>query len=274
MRTNTIAQCVRHWLGWVPNVLVFAVLSGIGYWGYVFHWTIPQFSELVNAEETHNREVVPPMETEPSPTLPLHNRKSAETGEDESCRPCGLPPPRPSPRPALNWPAAEFMPMDEFVVANGVVSYDRTRLAELSVRVPGRVWRVEKHMRRSGPQRRCAGHRRVRRGRPGEGRFCGSLGPPQAGGADRGAAHRSPGRGHVRALHEAKGKCELARVRRFNAMQTLANLGLPIKLDEFEGLTEEEAARKLHFLGLPGSLVKSLDSRNLLGEPDSADRAL
>src|SRR5439155_16166333 len=37
-------------------------------------------------------------------------------------------------------------PMVEFIAANGEVTYDQTRVARLSARVPGTVWRVTKQL--------------------------------------------------------------------------------------------------------------------------------
>ncbi len=260
MRTNTIAPSVRLLLGWVPNVLVFGVLGGIGYWGYVFHWTIPQFSELVDADEAKAREVLPPNPANPAPSVPLAGRKSAEPTADDKLPPVRFASAEAIAKTGIELAAAENMAMDEFVVANGVVSYDRTRLAELSVRVPGRVWRVEKHIGdpiRKGDVLAIVESAEVGRAKSD---FVEALVLHRLAEQTLARLNEVPDVVTIRAIHEAKGKCELARVRRFNAMQTLANLGLPIKLDSFAGLTEEEAASKLHFLGLPEPIVKSLDA--------------
>ncbi len=156
--------------------------------------------------------------------------------------------------------SAEFRNMDEFLVANGVVSYDRTRLAELSIRVPGRVFRVEKRVGEP-----------VRQGDVLAIIEAAEVGRAKADFVEALVLHKLAAETltrlsgvqnviSVRDLHEAKGKCELARVRRFNSRQALANLGLPVSLEEFAGLSEEEAAQKLHFLGLPASCIASLDA--------------
>ena len=267
MKAKPAAEFVRCLLGWVPNVLVFAVLSGIGYWGYVFHWTIPQFSELVNAAdgaaqpgdvtsifETNLSPVVPPAQADANP-----EREPAEPKDDDKLPPVRFASAEAVVKTGIELGAAEYRKMDEFVVANGVVGYDRTRLAELSVRVPGRVWRVEKHIGhsvRKGDVLAVVESAEVGRAKSD---FVEALILHRL--AEQTAARLTevPDVVTIRAIHEAKGKCELARVRRFNAMQTLANFGLPIKLAEFQGLTEEQASRKLHFLSLPKSIAKSLD---------------
>jgi hypothetical protein len=36
-----IQRALGRILAWTPNVLVFAVLAGIGWWGHTYHWTLP-----------------------------------------------------------------------------------------------------------------------------------------------------------------------------------------------------------------------------------------
>ncbi len=263
MKAKPAAEFVRCLLGWVPNVLVFAVLSGIGYWGYVFHWTIPPFSELVSAAdgESPPSDVASIFETKLSPVVPpaKPESKPAERADDDKLPPVRFASAEAVTKTGIELGAAEYRKMDEYVVANGVVGYDRTRLAELSVRVQGRVWRVEKHIGdsvRQGDVLAIVESAEVGRAKSD---FVEALVLHRL--AEQTAARLTevPDVVTIRAIHEAKGKCELARVRRFNAMQTLANLGLPIKLAEFEGLTEEQASRKLHFLSLPSPIAKSLD---------------
>jgi multidrug efflux pump subunit AcrA (membrane-fusion protein) len=62
-----------------------------------------------------------------------------------------------------------------------------------------------------------------------------------------------------RQIREAEADAREARIRLFNAQQTLVNLGLPIRLEDVVGLHDEELVQRVHFLGLPESLVKTLD---------------
>jgi cobalt-zinc-cadmium efflux system membrane fusion protein len=64
----------------------------------------------------------------------------------------------------------------------------------------------------------------------------------------------------VHALQEADANVRMAKVRRFNAQQALINLGLPISIEGTNRLSDDELAEKLHFLGLPPDVVRSLDS--------------
>lgn len=243
-----IAHSVRHLLGWIPNLLVFAALGGIGYWGYVFHWTIPDLSKPAQTTESE-----PPQESTSAAPDDSVNPNDTTLPEIRFTSTASVA------KTGIELASAELRPMDEFVVANGSVSYDRTRLAKLSVRVPGRVFRVEK---RVGEE--------VRKGEVLALVEASEVGVAKADFIEAMVNYKLATQtmerlddAHsvisVRTLQEAKGRCKLAHVRRFNAMQRLANLGLPIKLEEFEELNEQEAARKLHFLGLPETLARYLD---------------
>ena len=62
-----------------------------------------------------------------------------------------------------------------------------------------------------------------------------------------------------RQLREAEANEREARIRLFNAQQTLVNLGLPIRLEDVANLYDEELVKRVHFLGLPQSLIDTLD---------------
>jgi len=52
-----------------------------------------------------------------------------------------------------------------------------------------------------------------------------------------------------------------ARLRLGSARQALINLGLHLPTDDFKGLTDEEVAERLHFLGIPEDNLSGLNSR-------------
>jgi cobalt-zinc-cadmium efflux system membrane fusion protein len=52
-----------------------------------------------------------------------------------------------------------------------------------------------------------------------------------------------------------------ARIKLASARQALINLGLPIPADDFKGLSDEQVADRLHFLGIPAEKIGGLDSR-------------
>jgi cobalt-zinc-cadmium efflux system membrane fusion protein len=62
-----------------------------------------------------------------------------------------------------------------------------------------------------------------------------------------------------RQLREGETAVGEARIRLFTAQQALVNLGLPIRAEQSTGLSDEQLARRLQFLGLPERIVSTLD---------------
>jgi cobalt-zinc-cadmium efflux system membrane fusion protein len=62
-----------------------------------------------------------------------------------------------------------------------------------------------------------------------------------------------------RLLREAEAAEVDARIRVFNAQQTLINLGLPVRAAEVIGLADEQLTGRLRFLGVPDSIRGTLD---------------
>ncbi len=152
-------------------------------------------------------------------------------------------------------------PMAEFVRANGEVTYDQTRVARLSSRVPGMVWRVDKKVGDAVKQ----------------GEWIALIEAAEVGRAKSELLHalaqiRLKSR-TVQSLHDAgqavaaqrvrEGEAELseARIRLLGARQTLVNLGLPVDAEDFKDLAETQIAARLQFLGLPDDLRRSLDPK-------------
>jgi cobalt-zinc-cadmium efflux system membrane fusion protein len=153
-------------------------------------------------------------------------------------------------------------PLIEAIAANGEVIYDQTHSAHLASRVAGTVWRVEKHVGEQihkgdiltlidstdvgkAKTELLTAITEVRLAQINVDR----LKPLASGGA-------VPGK----QLTEAETGLAQAKIRWLAAQQTLINLGLPIKADEIDGLSTEEIAQKIQFLGLPASLTSSFDS--------------
>ena len=62
-----------------------------------------------------------------------------------------------------------------------------------------------------------------------------------------------------RTFREAEAAFQEAEIRLLTAQQNLANLGLPVKADDFANLRPNEISRQIQFLGLPPTLVNGLD---------------
>ncbi len=151
----------------------------------------------------------------------------------------------------------------ESVPANGAVGYDQTRVARLSCRVPGSVWRMDKQA--GDPVRQGEVLALVDAAEVGKAKteFLQALaeGNARAKTLDsltEGVKSGSIPQAQYRMAEAAMGE---ARIRVASARQSLANLGLPVRSEDFQGLLAEEISRWMQFLGLPDSVVKALDAR-------------
>jgi cobalt-zinc-cadmium efflux system membrane fusion protein len=153
-------------------------------------------------------------------------------------------------------------PIVELVSASGQITYDQTRVARLSSRLPGSVWRVEKRV--GDPIRPGEILALVEAAEVGKAKseFLSlrshadlkreSLGRLQAG-YQKGAVA-------LASLQEAETAAKEAEIRLLSAQQSLINLGLPIRAEDFRGLRPEEINRRLQVLGLE-SLAGTLDGK-------------
>jgi len=154
--------------------------------------------------------------------------------------------------------------MVEAVTANGEVGYDQTRLARLSARLPGTMWSVAKQV-----------GDRVQRGEVlalietaevgrAKAEFLQAFVQTQLKTRNWESYQKAASSGAVpdRQIREAEAALSEARIRLATAEQTLVNLGLPVDADALKGVAENQLAGRIQFLGLPDSLVKTLDARS------------
>ncbi len=153
-------------------------------------------------------------------------------------------------------------PIVEAVTSAAEVRYDATRVAQLSARAAGSVWRVDKQVGDSV--------------RPGEvlalvdaadvGRLKGELLSALAEQNLReGIVRRIGGlsdKGVIpsRQVQEAETELTKAKTRVLSAQQGLINLGLPVAVEKLRGLPEDELAARIRLAGLPDSVVDELDA--------------
>lgn len=160
-------------------------------------------------------------------------------------------------------------PVAETIQVTGEITYDPTRLARVTPRAAGNVWRID----------RQAGDK-VRKGdvlalvdsaAVGKAKAEFQLAVVQLEVRREVLARYQPSGTPVvpgKTLVAAEVAVEEAEVRVLAAEQTLANLGLPLKAVDVRGLSPTALAERMQFLGLPAALVKSLagqtTSSNLL----------
>jgi cobalt-zinc-cadmium efflux system membrane fusion protein len=154
----------------------------------------------------------------------------------------------------------EQRPVVEAIQANGEIGYDQTRVTRLSSRVPGTVWRVEKHV-----------GDRVRKGEVlalVDSTDVGRLKSELLAGLIEESLHQKvyaraqslEQKGVVagRQAQEAQTELGKAGLRVLSAHQALANLDLPVSLDMLRRVPEPELPSRIRFLGLSDATVASL----------------
>lgn len=265
LRLNQLTRQVGSQL---PTLLVLLALAGIGYYGYRTEWRAPRFaalwgggapaekSEGANGQGGHSASE-PKLTVTPDPAAPKPPNPA------NSCPIAGV---------LIQFPSAALVrnvgiqfaqvretPLAAHVTAPAEIDYDQTRVAQLPPRVPGIVWRVEKDA--GDPVKKGDLLALVDALRVGEAKaeFLQALVQfdlrTKTEENLRVAGTAVPGR----QLQEAEASLREARVRRDNTQQALANLGLPIQVEELTKLSAEERTRRVRFLGLPESVSKDLD---------------
>ncbi|QDU38032.1 Cobalt-zinc-cadmium resistance protein CzcB [Maioricimonas rarisocia] len=152
-------------------------------------------------------------------------------------------------------------PVVETIEASGEIRYDQTRLARLSSKAAGTVWRVDAQLGdrvRQGDVLALIDAAEVGRLKTEmvetwtQWEFQRETYSRLAPLVKQGSVPE------LRALESKAGVREAwTRIRRIH--QALVNLGLPFRLEELEGQESEEVADYLHFLGLPESIRNELD---------------
>ena len=237
------------------SLSVLGVMVAIGVWGHKSHW---QFSSHAKA---HVPEHGAQGANEP-PTVVVKT-DGASASADPSSPPAAeikFPTPESVGKFGIRCGTPQHQPMVSKITAAGVVTYEPTRLAQLSARVAGTVWRVEKQVGQSIAA----------------GDVLAIIDAPAVGQAKADFLHAmadvqlcqrayerlqrfAQGEVPAKQIQEAETALRKARVDLFNSQQALISLGLPIDLDEWQGLSEDELQRRIKFLGLPEGDMSQLD---------------
>ena len=149
-------------------------------------------------------------------------------------------------------------PALESIGANGQITYDQTRFASLSSRLPGTVWHVEKNVGdrvRAGEVLALVDAAEVGRAKT---ELIQALAQEEL---QKKIVNRLDGlssQGIVpgRQSQTAQTEYVQARARLLSAQQALGNLGLAVNVEQLRGLPEEKLAERLRLLGLPDGHVQ------------------
>jgi len=169
-----------------------------------------------------------------------------------------------SSREALERTGIEVVPVErrsmvsELEVA-GVVDYDERRTAQLSSRVGGSIWRVEKHLGdvvRKGEVLLVIDSQEVGRLKA---EFLNALVTFESRREQMAILEEVQGAVMGRQLREARAALREARIHLVNDEQALVNLGLPVAIADYEALVDEARAERIRTVGLPERLLTELN---------------
>lgn len=232
-------------VSWISPLVVLGTVGAIGWCGHTYHWNFAHALETYRESDESMDSVEP--SAEPSKPVEIAVSDAPDSGglpciqftSAEAAKSCGA-----------VVAAVQSGAMDDRVIANAVIAYDQARLAQLSVRVTGSVSRVE---RRLGDY--------VKAGEPLAVIDSAEVGAAKTDLLEACLVYKLKTQ-HVERLAEipraipqkqyieAKADCELARARRFNALQKLNNLGFSLSFDQLNSSSADVLAEKLQRLGL------------------------
>lgn len=230
----------------LPNLIVLGSLGALAVWGHETDWTFTRFVAHGAGDIDHSPAAGHSGKNDAHSAE--HGTTNVTFGSQSELDATGI-----------RLGSAIHRSMGEHVTAHGVVSYVQTQIAQLSARVPGTVWRVQKQLGDS-----------VKRGEVLAVLDAADVGKAKseylqamvkeelcAETLDRltTAGNAVP----VKQKREAESEVREARVHRFTTQQALVNLGLPIRFEELVSLSDAARAARMHFLGLPADIVQGLD---------------
>lgn len=278
-RSTLVREVTRR----LPNAMILVLLAGLGIWGHRHHWQMPRVSELTS--QIARRDVSPPTRASPTANVvpTVQSREGSPAGRSKALADGHQTPDRDhspvmevdrlngqSALPIINFRSgesvlksgiraapAEEKELDEFVLANGVVEYDETHLAQLASRAPGIAWRVYKNVGDSVAKDEVLAILDSTDVGKVKAELLEAVVTFNLKAETLRRYDRSRSSIPERTIREAEADEKVAYVHQFNARQSLINLGLPVPSDWESEMSVEERAMKIQFLGIPKSLIAS-----------------
>jgi RND family efflux transporter MFP subunit len=251
----TRVELVAAIVSWALSIVTTAALAAVGWFGHATHWTFGLAGHAGHAGHANGHEPA-------AHAAPDHGAQ-AEAGHGEA-------PAREADavhfksKEAMERTGIELVPIEERpmvseLVASGVVHYDQRHIAQLSARVPGSVWRVEKHQGdvvQKGDVLLVIESSEVGRLKAD---FLNALVAHEARVEQQKILEEVKGAVMGRQLREAKSALREARNHLHNAEQALVNLGLNVSIADYEPLDDDARAARIRTTGLPHSLLGVID---------------
>jgi membrane fusion protein, heavy metal efflux system len=157
--------------------------------------------------------------------------------------------------------AARLGPVRESVSAPGEFEFDPTRVARLSSRSPGSVWRVAKNVGDTVKQGDVLALVDAADVGKAKSEFQQALVQLALKRQTLASLSASSGAVAGKQVQDAEAAIDESQVRLLQAEQALANLNMPVRADALTSLTPAEIAAQMQFLGLPLTLGQELVGR-------------
>lgn len=225
---------------WALSIATTASLAAVGWYGHATHWTFG-FGAHAPAHADAKSGDVPEGVENAEGTVSFPSQKALE-------------------RSGIEVVPVEKRLMVSELVCNGVVAYDERRIAQLSTRVPGSIWRVEKRLGdavHKGDVLLIIDSQDVGRLKAD---FLNAMVAYESRREQLLILEEVKSAVMGRQLREAKAAMREARNHLSNAEQALVNLGFDISIRDYEPLDDETRAARIRTLGLPPAMVAGLDS--------------
>ncbi|MEI8368601.1 MAG: efflux RND transporter periplasmic adaptor subunit [Planctomycetia bacterium] len=243
-RRVSMAAILSLVASWGISLLTTASLVAVGWLGHATHWTFGLAGHAAPHAEhagsgAEGASVDGP--DDPSPgTVRFSSREALE-------------------RTGIEVVPVERRPMVSELEVAGVVDYDERRTAQLSSRVGGSIWRVEKHLGdvvRKGEVLLVIDSQEVGRLKA---EFLNALVTFESRREQMAILEEVQGAVMGRQLREARAALREARIHLVNDEQALVNLGLPVAIADYEALVDEARAERIRTVGLPEGLLTELN---------------
>ncbi len=247
-----VGDLVSSLASWAMTLATTAALVAIGWLGHSTHWTFGLGGDSHHDADAGQVAAGTP-HAEDAPAAVVADVATAAEGAV-----------RFSSREALQRTGIEVVPVEtrtlvsELEVA-GVVDYDERRTAQLSSRVGGTIWRVEKHLGdpvRKGEVLLVIDSQEVGRLKAD---FLNALVTFEARREQLAILEEVQGAVMGRQLREGRAALREAKIHLVNAEQALVNLGLPVSVADYESLGDEARSERIRSVGLPAGTLAGLD---------------
>jgi cobalt-zinc-cadmium efflux system membrane fusion protein len=243
-----------------PAFLTLLALGGLAFWGWSNDWQLPRLGgENSATEETEGHPAIKVIVASPSPGSTPENTALASVTRIE------FPSASAVSKSGIQVAAVQRQTLVQAVTCPGMIDYEPARYARLTPRASGTVWRVYKEIGdlvSKGDVLALIESAEVGRAKA---EFLQNLAQLKLRSQTLERLQTLDRQTAVpeRSMWEAQTATREARIRVFNDQQALLNLGLPVRLQEMEKLSEDQQVRRLRLLGLPEAVARHLDPETL-----------